>query len=605
LSPGVDPADNFFRFADDMRFAKKCLSISLGQGQGARAENLLKEGIERGFWVLLQNCHLCPSWMPSLEKIMETLTPDRVHRDFRLWLTSMPTDKFPVPILQSGLKITMEPPRGLKANLLRTYSNLSEDSLQNGEKSADWRKLLFSLSFFHAVVQERRKFGPLGWNTPYDFTDGDFRVCMRQLRIFINEYEPIPFKVLKYTAGEINYGGRVTDDWDRRVIMNMLEDFYQPSVLTDGYNFSESGIYRSIPAGSYQDYITYIKSLPMDEPAEAFAMDNNANITFAQKEAYAIFDTLVMLMPKASTSAGSGKSREALLLESIDGISKRLPKPFDVAQIIQKYPPSYRESMSTVLAQEAARYNKVLVTVDTSLREAQKALKGLVAISESIEAMCSSIYINAVPQLWSSKAYPSLKPLSAWVADLEARINFFQSWISSGQPQVFWISGFYFPQAFLTAALQNYARKNSIAIDQLGFDFSVLKAGFDPKSAPEDGCYIRGLYLEGARWNGEALDLSKPSELFVEMPIICISPRRNRSVPTGVYRCPLYKTLTRSGKFSLWFNLHSLIFSVFYQGTLSSTGHSTNYVMTIELPSKKPESFWTKRGVALFCALNF
>lgn len=80
------------------------------QGQGPRAEALLKESMERGSWVLLQNCHLSPSWMPALDKMLDAITPDRVHRDFRLWLTSMPTDRFPVAILQNGLKVTIEPP---------------------------------------------------------------------------------------------------------------------------------------------------------------------------------------------------------------------------------------------------------------------------------------------------------------------------------------------------------------------------------------------------------------------------------------------------------------------------------------------------------------
>jgi dynein heavy chain, axonemal len=244
LSPGADPASPLYKFADEQRMSKRLAAISLGQGQGPKAEVLIKEGMERGLWVLLQNCHLAPSWMPALDRIIDGITVDKVHRDFRLWLTSMPTQKFPVTILQNGVKTTMEPPNGIKANLMRTYSTFNEEFLSQCTKPSEWKKLLFSLCFFHAIIQERRKFGPLGWNIPYEFTDGDLRICIRQLKMFLEEYEETPFKVLKYTVGEINYGGRVTDDWDRRLIMSILDDYYTPAVLGTEYKFSTSPTYQ-------------------------------------------------------------------------------------------------------------------------------------------------------------------------------------------------------------------------------------------------------------------------------------------------------------------------------------------------------------------------
>lgn len=119
------------------------------------------------------------------------------------------------------------------------------------------------------------------------------------------------------------------------------------------------------------------------------------------------------------------------------------------------------------------RYNRLLQVITETLRDLLKALKGLVVMSSQLELMATSLYNNAVPELWKAKAYPSLKPLSSWVMDLMQRLDFLQAWIQGGIPAVFWISGFFFPQAFLTGTLQNFARKSVISIDTISFDFQV------------------------------------------------------------------------------------------------------------------------------------
>ena len=115
-------------------------------------------------------------------------------------------------------------------------------------------------------MQERRKFGALGWNIPYVFNQSDLGICKRQLRHFLEEYDEIPFEALSYTAGELNYGGRITDDKDRRLCMCILSDFYTPAVLHEkGYKFSPSGRYH-VPAADKlgtKDVMAYIKDLPL------------------------------------------------------------------------------------------------------------------------------------------------------------------------------------------------------------------------------------------------------------------------------------------------------------------------------------------------------
>lgn len=94
--------------------------------------------------------------------------------------------------------MTMEPPKGLRNNLLKNYNNFDQKDLDDCAKPDEYRRLLFGFSLFHAIILDRRKFGPIGWNIQYDFTLEDFTVCKRQLKMLLDEYPVIPFKVLQF-----------------------------------------------------------------------------------------------------------------------------------------------------------------------------------------------------------------------------------------------------------------------------------------------------------------------------------------------------------------------------------------------------------------------
>jgi len=111
ISPGSDPYDDLLKLATELKMNKKLQAISLGQGQGPIAERTMSSAMDKGLWILLQNCHLAASWMPKLEAIVEQYVPDEIHKDYRLWLTSLPSPMFPVSILQNSVKMTIEPPR--------------------------------------------------------------------------------------------------------------------------------------------------------------------------------------------------------------------------------------------------------------------------------------------------------------------------------------------------------------------------------------------------------------------------------------------------------------------------------------------------------------
>lgn len=131
--------------------------------------------------------------------------------------------------------------------------------------------------------------------------------------------------------------------------------------------------------------------------------------------------------------------------------------------------------MTTVLVQEIDRYNNSLNLIHNSLVNLRKAIKGLVVMSEELEEVFQSLLANLVPKLWEKKSFLSIKPLPSYIADFQRRIDFIQNWAEQGNPKSYWISGFYFPQSFLTGVLQTHARKRVLPIDELKIDFQVLE----------------------------------------------------------------------------------------------------------------------------------
>jgi dynein heavy chain len=614
LSPGADPMSELLKLAEVEGMDKKLFAISLGQGQGPLAEEAMAQAIDKGTWVCLQNCHLYVSWMPTLERLCEEITPERVEETFRLWLTSEPSKAFPVFVLQNGVKMVNEPPKGMRASLMGTYMKMDPEFYESCVQPIEFKKILFGLAFFHATVIERKKFGPIGWNVSYVFSGPDYNITRDQLKIFLDDLhpgDPVPYAALAYLAGQCNYGGRVTDDKDRRCIVNILSDFYCDDIQKPDYKFSPSGTYFApdVEKGGVEEILEYIRTLPFSEGPEVFGLHGNANITSAVTETNSLLGKALSLQPK--TTGGSEMSWDEKLGMLSADIEKRLPKNFDEVKALLDFPVRYDESMNTVLTQELGRFNKLIDRLRSTLYVVQRAIKGLVVLSQDLETMGNSMVNGLVPGLWNAVSYPSMKPLGSWVIDFLARLKFLQDWCDNPNPvgcnncpDNYWISGFFFTQAFITGTKQNYSRKHKLPIDEVNFDFSVLTPEERTKyentpGGPDDGAHIWGLYMDGGRWDEglHAVTEQRPKELYSEVPMIHLAPAHISKIelvedsdPGGtahIYICPTYKTSIRFGM-------------------LTTTGHSTNFVMFVRLPMEPQhrQKHWIKRGCAMLTQLD-
>ena len=218
---------NQFGMTED---AGKFVMVSLGQGQEPVAEKALDQMYASGGWVLLQNIELVANWLPRLEKKLEALAVG-ADPNFRVFLSALPQKCVPVAVLQSSIKLTNEPPSGLKANMLRAYGSFTEAIWESTMKPNELKSIIFALSFFHSVVCERRKFGPIGWNRSYPFNPGDLSVCITVANNYLDASPKVPWDDLRYIFGEIMYGGHITDNWDRRLCSNYLLSYVNEQLL--------------------------------------------------------------------------------------------------------------------------------------------------------------------------------------------------------------------------------------------------------------------------------------------------------------------------------------------------------------------------------------
>ena len=608
LQPGCDVEASITKMASDRQLSDRLHRISLGSGDNAAAVQLIERGQDEGLWVLVENLHLAPAFLPQLERICDRqLDLSTLNPAFRLFLTSYPTPSFPLALLHTSLKLAVQPPQSLRGHLHTLYSR---DPLRHSTfflsspRAATLHSLTFSLSFFHATVRERRRFLHVGFTQPYPFHDADFLISLKQLAHFVNEdgagggggggggaagggrgvgVGVSSYAALRYCVGELNYGGAVTEEWDRRVVRTLLRGLVDEAVAVEGVVLkrTEEGDYV-IPA-MQQGVMTYIDSLPAVTSPEVLGLHSNAEITWQRQRTSELLSSLLLTSSEHERlSKTAGLSRHSTVDSIAAHILAHLPSTFDEAQVAAAYPASYQHPLHAVLQAECRRYSHLLDHIASSLTTLREALSGHSVVSPALETLSSSLYRSHLPATWKAHSYPSLRTLSGYIDDLRRRCDHLREAVTGGGLAVakeggsrrVWLGGLFAPQAFLSALRQEHARLRGVMIDSVVLEHAMVGEGVGGEGGGVevgvgDGVLVTGLWLEGARWDGEGGMLAEclPGVLVAPAPLIHFRPmvREGRRVKLAdellrgqnsegegegegeaVYECPLYETSGRS-----------------------------------------------------------
>ncbi|VDP88866.1 unnamed protein product [Echinostoma caproni] len=319
------------------------------------------------------------------------------------------------------------------------------------------------------------------------------------------------------------------------------------------------------PNSDYVGYHDYIdKNLPPETP-HLYGLHPNAEIEFLTKAAERIFRVVLELQPRDSgAEVGDAPSREETLTTLLEDLLDRMPDGFPMAELYARQAPEERSPYAVVVLQECERMNILLEEMRRSLKELRLGLRGELTVSAAMEALINAFFLDQVPASWERYAYPSLYPLGLWFADLLNRVKELDVWSQDlGLPGSVWLGGLFNPQSFLTAVMQQTARKIEWPLDKICISVEVTKKTREEMgSAPREGAYVHGLFMEGARWDtaaGSIVD-SRIKELAPPMPVIllrAVPSDRQEGRVAAMYACPVYKTKIRGPTFVWTFHLRT------------------------------------------------
>ena len=575
LSPGSNPIKELEVLGRKVNpkkpfvLGKNFFSVAMGQRADKEAELLLHSCYAEGHWLFLQNIHLMPKWLKNLQDLLKELSKEKGNDDFRLFLSAEPTKNIPVGILEKCIKLSNEPPSGLKKNMKIALCTLKDENPQLDDKNDRKRiNVMFGLCYYHAVLIERKKFGTLGWNRNYPFNLDDLRNSDAVVAKYMetNQGSKLPWDDLRYIVGEIMYGGHIVNDEDRSLNMAYLEYILHekinddlelvpyPSQVTGKLSLKTPANNPNFPYEKWPDYIDQVVS--SSESPFYLGLHSNAELDFRIRQSLNLFQNLFDLEPKDSSGGEETEgNKNERLLKICDDIFLRVQDKLKLTTSEERTP-AYN-----VFIQECEQMNILLDLIFKNATDIKDALEGRLTRNEEIEKLISDFNAERVPSKWIEVGFETNRRLGEWLISLELRIAQYKLFETENViPKIVFINRLFNPLSYLTAIRQNAARQNSLELDQLDIltePTSIdLRNGVDnlQNLLPKEGSGvvpIYGMHLQGARWDEEnrRIEDSRPREDFSVMPVIncrVVDKKELDSIAgKGYYACPVYKTTHR------------------------------------------------------------
>ncbi|XP_049288218.1 dynein heavy chain, cytoplasmic isoform X3 [Anopheles funestus] len=597
---------------------KQISSIAIGSAEGFnQAERAINMACKSGRWVLLKNVHLAPQWLVQLEKKLHSLQP---HSGFRLFLTMEINPKVPVNLLRAGRIFVYEPPPGIRANLLRTFSTVPAARMM--KQPSERARLYFLLSWFHAIVQERLRYVPLGWAKKYEFNESDLRVACDTLDTWIDATamgrtnlppEKVPWDALVTLLSQSIYGGKIDNDFDQRLLASFLSKLFTAHSFeaefalvanVDGVAGGPNGQrHITMPDGTRRDhFLKWIEALADRQTPSWLGLPNNAEKVLLTTRGTDLISKLLkmqQLEDDDELAYSNDESLDTMQTRQEDGRPSWMKTLHNSAltwlELLPKSLATLKRTVENIkdplyryFEREVSSGAKLLQTVVSDLQDVVLICQGEKKQTNYHRTMLSELVRGILPAGWRRYTVPAGCTVIQWITDFSQRVQQLQkvstlvSQAGAKELQSFpvWLGGLFNPEAYITATRQCVAQANSWSLEELTLTVTITESGSDSYDNMKDSSFgVSGLKLQGAQCKNNQLLLT--SAIMTELPLTLLKWTRIDSEATRATKLtlPVYLNSTRV----------ELLFTV---------------DMTVA-PGQDPHSFY-ERGVAVLAstALN-
>ncbi|KIL70572.1 hypothetical protein M378DRAFT_94916 [Amanita muscaria Koide BX008] len=497
-------------------------SVAMGSQEGfTLADQAIAAASRQGTWVLLKNVHLAPSWLGQLEKKLQTLN---AHRNFRLFITMEANPSIPVNILRQSRLFMNEPPPGIKANMLDSLRSIPSSRLTQGP--AEKIRLYFLLTWFHAVIQERLRYVPLGWTKTYDFNDSDLAAAFGTIDNWLNRVgkgraniDPanIPWDALRTLIKQSVYGGRIDSDFDQRLLDSFVDALFTPEAYNVYFdlvpNTGGTQVLNAPDGTKLERFMTWVQALPDREPPAWLSLPPTAERVIAIAQGNALLGNLrrmrmladdddeTVTPTKTKSQPVQQPSWMRALHERCGEWLERLPAKFNT---LPKATQDNQDPLYRLFAREGTVGGKLLDQVRKDLADVVQVCQGELKQTNHLRALMSALTKGTIPNHWRRYKVPKAMAVAEWIANLARRLAQLDTiaGLENLSNVEVWLGGLFFPEAYVTATRQAVAHRKRWSLETLHLRLDIERVN-DP------GAYIiEGLVLEGASWGNDRMSLN-------------------------------------------------------------------------------------------------